>query len=51
MASFGELILFSACLLIGAIAMSLIILWFVVPQWRVNRHFVRTECQVIRHPG
>ena len=51
LASVGELFLFSACLLVGTVAMSLIVIWFVVPQWRVNRHFVRTECQVIRHPG
>lgn len=51
LASAGELFLFTACLTVGAVAMGLIVYWFVLPQWRVNRHFVRTTCQVIRHPG
>ncbi|MBC19891.1 MAG: hypothetical protein CMJ74_06485 [Planctomycetaceae bacterium] len=51
LASVGELFLFTACLTVGAVAMGLIVYWFVLPQWRVNRHFVRTNCQVIRHPG
>ena len=51
LASAGEFFLFTACLAIGAVAMGLIVFWFVLPQWRVNRHFVRTTCQVIRHPG
>ena len=51
LASAGEFFLFTACLAVGAVAMSLIVYWFVLPQWRVNRYFVRTTCQVIRHPG
>ena len=51
LASAGELFLFVACLTVGAVAMGLIIYGFVLPQWRVNRYFVRTTCQVIRHPG
>ena len=51
LASVGELFLFTACLLVGAVAMSLFVVRFVLPQWRVNRHFVQTTCQVIRHPG
>ena len=50
LATVGEALFFTACLLLGAITLSLIVIWYVVPQWRVNRHFLEARCRVIVAP-
>lgn len=47
---FGEGIFFLACLLVGAAALLVILFWVTLPNWRVNQHFVETECRIVEAP-
>ncbi|MEK6249488.1 MAG: DUF3592 domain-containing protein, partial [Planctomycetales bacterium] len=49
--TFGEVGLFAACLLIGAVVLALIVTWVVIPQWRVDRYFIKTTCRVTVRPS
>ena len=51
MATLGEAGFFAACLVLGAVALGWIVTRVVVPQWRVNRHFVVAECLVTVDPA
>jgi len=51
LATMGETLFFTACLLLGAVTLGLIVFWYVLPQWRVNRYFRETTCRVVVVPG
>ena len=51
LATMGEALFFGACLLLGAVTLGLIVFWYVLPQWRVNRYFLETTCQVLAEPS
>lgn len=50
LATLGEVGFFAASLLIGAVLLALIVTWIVIPQWRVDRYFIKTTCHVTVSP-
>ncbi|MFZ5830565.1 MAG: DUF3592 domain-containing protein, partial [Planctomycetota bacterium] len=47
LASFGELAFSGAMTLAGIIGLTLMIAQWIVPDWRANREFIETRCQVL----
>lgn len=43
----GEVVFHGAVFLLGCLGLALILVGFVIPDWRVNRDFVETECTVL----
>ncbi|MGB6043329.1 MAG: DUF3592 domain-containing protein [Pirellulales bacterium] len=49
--TFGETLLFAACLLVGSITSAVLLYWVAVPQWRVNQKYVEAQGEVASVPG
>ena len=44
---FGELCFHGAVFLLGCVGLALILVGFVIPDWRQNRDFIQTDCTVL----
>ena len=51
LASLGEAAFFAVFLIFGLYAFTRLLTWLVIPEWRANRHFVATTCEVVGKPG
>ena len=47
LASLGEAAFFSVFLVFGLFLLTRMMMWLVIPEWRANRHFLPTTCEVL----